>query len=139
MLSVMPGPHTPSSPVGVGRVGDCVNSSLPYRVIVSVADFVTPPYLADRVTVRVKYTLTVVTVNVALVLPAGTVTVAGVVAEEELSLSETVIPPLGAAPLNVTLPCELLPPLTLVGLRVRELNVTAAGLIVSVAVRVTPP
>ena len=43
-------------------------------------------------------------VNVVLVLPAGTVTLAGTLAAVELSLSETTIPPLGAAPLNVIVP-----------------------------------
>lgn len=43
-------------------------------------------------------------VNVALVLPAGTVTLAGTVAAGESSLSDTTAPPLGAGPLKVTVP-----------------------------------
>jgi hypothetical protein len=49
-------------------------------------------------------TADVVAVKVAVVLPAATVTVAGTATEEELLLSETEIPPLGAAPVKVTVP-----------------------------------
>ncbi len=89
------------------------------------------------VTDLVRFTRVVVIVNVALVLPPGTVTVAGSLATDELSLSETTAPPLGAAALNVTVPWDVLPPLTLVGFRERALN--AGGVTVSVAVFVTPP
>ena len=75
-------------------------------------------------------------VNVALVLPPGTVILAGTLTDDELTLSETTIPPLGEALLNVTVPWELLPPVTLVGLREIELNV--GGFTVSVVVLVTP-
>jgi hypothetical protein len=50
-------------------------------------------------------TAVVETANVALVLPAGTVTDEGTDAAEELLLDkETVSPPLGAALLNVMVP-----------------------------------
>ena len=61
----------------------------------------------------------VVTVNVALVAPAATVTLAGVAAAPLLSESVTTAPPDGAAPVSVTVPCEELPPTTLVGLTER--------------------
>jgi hypothetical protein len=79
------------------------------------------------------------TVNVADVLPAGTVTLVGTVATAVLLLlNATVVDELGAA-LNVTVPVELDPPLTLVGFSVTELNVTPAGaLTVSVAFTVLP-
>ena len=88
-------------------------------------------------------TALVLTVNVALVAPAATVTLAGVLAAPVLLLeSETTAPPDGAAPLNVTVPVELcVPPVTLVGFKVKEESVTgggAAGFTVSVAVRVVP-
>ncbi len=86
----------------------------------------------------VVLTAVVVAVNVALVLPAGTVTDAGTVTEDELSDSVTTAPPVGAAPVSVTVPCEGLPPVTLAGLKLSELRVAAAGVTVSVAVRVTP-
>jgi hypothetical protein len=49
-------------------------------------------------------TAEVVAVKVAVVLPAATVTVAGTTTELELLLSETEIPPLGAAPVKVAVP-----------------------------------
>lgn len=53
---------------------------------------------------RVLVTGIVAIVNVALVLPPGTVTLAGSLADDELSLSDTTAPPAGAGPLNVTVP-----------------------------------
>ena len=80
----------------------------------------------------------VLTVRVALVPPAGTVTPAGTVAALVLLLeSETSAPPLGAGPLSVTVPVEELPPVTLVGLTLSEASV--GGVTVSEAVRVAPP
>ena len=69
-------------------------------------------------------TVRVVTVNVALVAPAGMVTLAGIVATAGLSLErETMTPPVRADPLSVTLPVEGDPPLTLVGFSVSEVRV----------------
>jgi len=62
----------------------------------------------------------VVMVKVALVLPAGTVTLKGSLAADELSLKETTTPPLGAGPLNVAVPWEVAPPVTLAGLNATE-------------------
>ena len=84
-----------------------------------------------------RFTGVVVIVNVALVLPPGIVTEAGSLATDELSLNETTAPPLGAGPLSVTVPWDIFPPLTLVGFSVSALN--ADGVMVSVAVFVTPP
>ena len=84
-------------------------------------------------------TVLVVTVKVALVAPEATVTLAGTVATAVLLLdSVTTAPPLGAAPLRVTVPCEELPPVTLVGFSVSEDRVKA-GETVSEAVCVAPP
>ncbi len=83
-------------------------------------------------------TALVVTVNVALVLPADTVTLAGTVTAEVLLLDrDTATPPAGAALLSVTVPWEVLPPTTLVGLSATEFN--AGGVTVSDALWVTPP
>jgi hypothetical protein len=84
-------------------------------------------------------TCVVVIVNVALVLPLATVTLVGSLAADESSLNETTTPPLGAGPLNVTVPWEVLPPITLVGFTEIALKTGAAGFTVSVAVLVTPP
>lgn len=70
-------------------------------------------------------TVVVVIVNVALVLPAATVTLPGSLAYDELSFKDTTAPPLGAGPLNVTVPWEVAPPVTVVGLIEREFNESA--------------
>lgn len=73
--------------------------------------------------------------NVALVLPRATVMLAGTLAADELSLKDTTTPPIGAGPLSFTVPLEVAPPVTLVGLIESELNVNAgATVIVTVAI-----
>jgi hypothetical protein len=65
----------------------------------------------------------VVTVKVAVVAPAGTVTFAGTVARDVLLLERvTKTPDGGAAPVSVTVPVEGLPPVTDVGFRLIELS-----------------
>jgi hypothetical protein len=84
-------------------------------------------------------TALVLTVNVALLAPAATVTVAGTVAADVLLLErETTAPPVGAGPLSVTVPVEGDPPVTLVGFSVSEERVRAGGSTVSEAVLVAP-
>jgi len=84
-------------------------------------------------------TALVLTVNVALLAPAATVTLAGTVAVDVLLLErETVAPPAGAGPLSVTVPVEGDPPVTLVGFSVSEERVRAGGSTVSEAVLVAP-
>jgi len=82
-------------------------------------------------------------VNVALVAPAGTVTLEGTLAVPLLLESATCAPPAGAGPLSVTVPVEdCTPPITLVGFSVSEESVGAgggAGVTVSEADLVTPP
>ena len=80
----------------------------------------------------VELTGTVVIVNVAVVAPEVTTTLAGGVALPELEDSVTEVPPVGAAPLSVTLPMEEELPTTVVGLSVKAVRV--AGLIVRLAV-----
>ncbi len=87
-------------------------------------------------------TALVLAVNVALVAPAAIVTLDGVLAAVVLLLeSVTTAPPEGAAPLNVTVPVEEFPPVTLVGFSVSEDSVGAgggAGVTVNEADFVTP-
>jgi hypothetical protein len=80
----------------------------------------------------------VFTVKVELMAPEGMVTLAGNVAAAVLLLDRvTTTPGEGAAALSVTVPCDVLPPPTLVGFRVKGLS-TAAEDTVSVAGAVTP-
>jgi len=73
-------------------------------------------------------TALVLTVNVALVAPAATVTLEGTVAAVVLLLeSATCAPPEGAGPLKVTVPVEEFPPVTLVGFSETEERVTDAA------------
>ena len=83
-------------------------------------------------------TAPVLTGKVALEAPAATVTLPATVATAELLLdSVTCAPPPGAGPSSVTVPVELLPPATVVGLSASEER-TSGGFTVRVAVRVTP-
>jgi len=90
---------------------------------VAVLDAV--PVVAVMVAMVVLVTALVITVKVAVVDPAGTVTLDGTVAFVLLLLSDTLRPPAGAGPVNVTVPVELVPPLTDAGLSVSELRVAA--------------
>jgi hypothetical protein len=95
---------------------------------VSVAVLLTPLYEAVTTTAAWVANGVVVMVNVADVLPVATVTVAGTCAVEVLLLdSATTVPPVGAAPLSVTVPVDDAPPTTEAGLSVTALsdNVTA--------------
>jgi len=90
-------------------------------VTVSEAALVTPPKDAETVTAVDIVTALVPTVNVALVAPAGTGTLVSTLATAVLLLeSTTCAPPAGAGPLNVTVPVEEFPPVTLVGFRASE-------------------
>ena len=73
-------------------------------------------------------TALVLTVNVALVAPAATVTLEGTLAAVVLLLeSVTCAPPVGAGPLSVTVPVEEFPPVTLVGFSESEERERDAG------------
>src|ERR1700681_3059219 len=82
-------------------------------------------------------TALVLTMKVAAVAPAAIVTLAGVVATAVLSLDRlTTAPPVGAAPLNITVPVDDVPPVTPVGFKFRDETVTAGGLTVSAALAI---
>jgi len=83
---------------------------------VNVAVLLTLPNVAVIVTGLAALTLFVVTVKVAVVVPASTVTDAGTVAAAVLLLARlTVNPPAGARLETVTVPFEVIPPKTVDG------------------------
>ena len=86
-------------------------------------------------------TIDVFTVKVALLLPAGTVTLEETLAAALLLESITCAPPAGAGPLNVTVPVEdCRPPTTLVGFNVSAETVgRGGGITVSEADVLVPP
>ena len=109
-----------------------------YSNTVSVADLIVLLYEAEIVAEVDITTIDVLTVKVALTLPAGMVTMDGTLAAPLLLESMTCAPPAGAGPLSVTVPVEnCTPPMTLVGFSVSE--ATIGGFTVSEAVRVVPP
>jgi hypothetical protein len=85
-------------------------------------------------------TVRVVTEKLALVDPAPIRTLAGTVASALLLESATMSPPLGAGLVRWTVPCELFPPMTVVGLSESDDKLAGGGggVSVSVVIRVTP-
>ena len=105
-----------------------------HGVTVSVAVRATP-FVALIVTDLDVVTVTVVTVKVALVAPAATVTLAGTVATEVRLLERvTTVPAVGAGPESVTVPVDGAGPLTVVGFRVKALRIGAVTVKVAVLV-----
>jgi len=105
---------------------------------------IVPPSVAVSWTV-VGATLNVVTVKLALVAPAATVTLAGTLAEPGRLLDRvTTVATVGAALASITVPVAGLPPVTLLGLTLNEESAgggggVPAGFTVKVADWVTPP
>lgn len=110
---------------------------------VRVAVRVTPPWAAAMVTDVDVETAVVAMVKVALVAPAGTVTVAGTVAAGLLLARSMTAPPGGAAALSVTVAVDdPLPPVTVLGERPSPETASGpgvAGSTVRDAERVEPP
>jgi len=75
--------------------------------------------------VTVEVTVVVVTLKVALVAFAATVTLPGTCAAALLLDNATTAPPAGAGPVRVTVPVEDEPPVTDVGFKLRENGVGA--------------
>jgi len=105
---------------------------------VMVAVLFVVPVAAVIVGVVTVPTARVVTVKVALVWPAATTTDVGTVAAVvAFELRVTVVPPVGAGPLIVTVPVEGDPPVTVVRLRLSAL--TRGASTVTLAVFDAPP
>lgn len=110
-------------------------------VTVRAAVRVTPPALAVIVADVDVVTVLVVIAKVAMVAPAATVTFVGTAPAVLLLVSATANPPDGAAAVRVMIPCEAVPPVTLVGSTATADSAEGGvgGVTVSVALRVTPP
>ncbi len=118
----------PVTLVGFSESEERVGGGGGAAVTVSEADLLAPLNVAEMETVVDTATALVLTVNVALVAPAATVTLDGTLATVVLLLeSVTTAPPDGAAPLSVTVPVEEFPPGTLVGFTETEERVTDVG------------
>jgi hypothetical protein len=95
--------------------------------------------LPEILTAVLAATGLVVIAKVAVVAPPATVTFAGTCAAALLLERVTTAPPEGAAPLSVTVPVELTPPITLAGFTDTDESVTVAtGVTVRVADWVVP-
>ncbi len=112
------------------------NESVCVHEIVSATVFCVVPRAAVIVAVVFAVTAVVLTVKVTEVLPAGIVTVLGIVAEAWPLDSDITMPPTGAAEPSVTVPVLDCPPLTDAGFSVSDSR--EAVLIVSFADCVTP-
>jgi len=100
---------------------------VPEGTTVSEAVLVTPAYDAEMVTGVDAVTALVLTVNVALLVPAATVTLVGTLAAPLSLESITCAPPVGAGPLSNTVPVEVCaPPVTLAGFTVSEVSAATA-------------
>ena len=104
-----------AAPPPVTDAGETLTETSIGAVMERVAVALFPFTVAVIVAVTAALTAAVVTVNVADVCPAATVTVPGTIADELLDASATNKPPVGAGPLSVTVPVDDVPPATVVG------------------------
>ncbi|GMU23214.1 MAG: hypothetical protein AMXMBFR13_32960 [Phycisphaerae bacterium] len=102
----------PPSAVGATRVMELLSEA--------------PPKVAVRIAVALALSELAVTLKVAVVAPAGTVTAVGAESAELLFDTETVAPPLGAASLKVTVQLPLSPELSEFELQVKLVSPLAA-------------
>ena len=98
----------------------------------------TPEYEAVKVAPVEELTVPAVTVNVAEVEPAGTVTLEGTLAAVALELeSDTATPPVPAASVRATVPVPVWPLTIVLGLTEMLLSAAAGGLMVTLKVAFT--
>ena len=121
----VPVTETPGVVVGVASARPCKVR----RAIVSVAVWLTPEYVAVIVTVADTVVAAVSTVNVLLVVPESTCTVAGTDARALLLASVTSTPPVGAAALSVTVPVTANPPAVAFGESETDCSVAVAAVV----------
>ena len=124
-VPVLPAP--PTTLVGLTVTDDRVGAA-GTGLTVSTAERETPANVPEIDNAVEAVTGVVVMVKVALVAPAATVTLAGTVATAVLALLRpTRAPPVGAADVRVTVPCDELPPTTDVGVTLTEDKLAAGG------------
>lgn len=104
-------------------VGEIVRDITDGELIVRVAILEAPSATHVTLTGVSAETASVFAVNVAEFWPAVTVTLAGTMTAPLLLERETTVPPTGAAVLSVTVPVAVVPPMTAVGLNVRDVGV----------------
>jgi hypothetical protein len=108
----------PKTDIGL-RLTDDTEATVTVKPVLCVE-----PYVAERLRVVLLATGAVVTVNGAVVAFAGTVTLAGACAALVLLLDkETMAPPVGAGAVKVTVPVDVLPPITEEGFTVMDATV----------------
>jgi len=117
--------------------GLSVNALNATALTVNRAVLVTVPSVAEMVDVVVAVRKFVAMANVAVVAPAGTVTLPGTVAAAVLLLAREMVVSTAARPPRVTVPVEATPPTTVVGLN--DKVDSGGGVTVRVAVLVTVP
>jgi hypothetical protein len=116
--------------------GEIVRLETAGPVAMNAPETVVEPVVAETATFALLPTVAGVAVNVAVVAPARTVTVAGIVAVPVVTARATGKPPVGAAEPIVTVPVVGVPPATEVGLNAKP--VTTGSVTVKVAELVPP-
>lgn len=130
-------PLTTSVDPPITDCGETLTEATAVGPTFNTAVWLDDPNVADIVACDADLTTDVVTLNVPVVLPAGITSLAGTVAIAELDDSVTDAPPVGAGPSRVTVPVDVRPPATLVGLSARPPS--ANGSTVRVVVTVVEP
>jgi len=115
----------PVTVVGLSAIDES-EAGVPFFVTVRLADLEALPTSALIVITVSVVTVDVVTVKLAEVWPAGMLTIGGGFATRLLVDRVAVMPPAGAGLLSSTVPVELVPPGTLVGLRVTPCKIGGA-------------
>lgn len=113
----------------VTELGVNVNDEIVAGLTAKFPDALLVPSVANTCAFTGAATPVVVAVNVCVLRFASTVTNPGTVTDGSPLLSETIRPPAGAFWLSVTVPVELVPPVTPEGLKVTDCTVRAGNIV----------